>query len=93
MTDRQGREKEAIIISMVRSNANRTVGFLADKRRMNVAVGTAVLPALLPSAVLPALPPLALLPAELSSLGSTYCCITYYMAGVWACTGYLQNTP
>lgn len=34
----QGREKEAIIISMVRSNADREVGFLSDKRRMNVAV-------------------------------------------------------
>lgn len=34
----QGREKEAIIISMVRSNAAKEVGFLADKRRMNVAV-------------------------------------------------------
>ena len=34
----QGREKEAIIISMVRSNENSTVGFLADPRRMNVAV-------------------------------------------------------
>ena len=34
----QGREKEAIIISLVRSNAKREVGFLADFRRMNVAV-------------------------------------------------------
>ncbi|KAL4856486.1 DNA-binding protein SMUBP-2 [Chlorella vulgaris] len=34
----QGREKEAIIISMVRSNAAQQVGFLADSRRMNVAV-------------------------------------------------------
>ena len=34
----QGREKEAIIISMVRSNPGREVGFLADQRRMNVAV-------------------------------------------------------
>lgn len=34
----QGREKEAVVISMVRSNAARTVGFLADFRRMNVAV-------------------------------------------------------
>ena len=29
---------EAIIISMVRSNDKREVGFLADQRRMNVAV-------------------------------------------------------
>ncbi|PRW39069.1 DNA-binding SMUBP-2 isoform B [Chlorella sorokiniana] len=34
----QGREKEAIIISMVRSNPQKQVGFLADERRMNVAV-------------------------------------------------------
>ncbi|XP_020093137.1 DNA-binding protein SMUBP-2 isoform X2 [Ananas comosus] len=34
----QGREKEAIIISMVRSNSKREVGFLSDHRRMNVAV-------------------------------------------------------
>eukprot|EP00878_Enallax_costatus_P023460 GHUV01024954.1.p1 GENE.GHUV01024954.1~~GHUV01024954.1.p1 ORF type:complete len:171 (+),score=59.39 GHUV01024954.1:842-1354(+) len=34
----QGREKEAIVISMVRSNASGQVGFLADCRRMNVAV-------------------------------------------------------
>lgn len=34
----QGGEKEVIILSLVRSNADRTVGFLADKRRINVAV-------------------------------------------------------
>ena len=34
----QGREKEAIIISMVRSNDNKEVGFLSDERRMNVAI-------------------------------------------------------
>jgi superfamily I DNA and/or RNA helicase len=34
----QGREKEAIIISMVRSNEKHEVGFLSDNRRMNVAV-------------------------------------------------------
>ena len=34
----QGREKEAVVISMVRSNARGDVGFLADERRMNVAV-------------------------------------------------------
>ena len=34
----QGREKEAIIISAVRSNPNSEVGFLSDSRRMNVAV-------------------------------------------------------
>jgi superfamily I DNA and/or RNA helicase len=34
----QGREKEAIVISAVRSNERGDVGFLADARRMNVAV-------------------------------------------------------
>eukprot|EP00850_Spirogloea_muscicola_P015834 SM000124S25966 [mRNA] locus=s124:397244:402090:- [translate_table: standard] len=34
----QGREREAIIISMVRSNGRGEVGFLAERRRMNVAV-------------------------------------------------------
>ncbi|GLT41983.1 hypothetical protein SLA2020_160070 [Shorea laevis] len=34
----QGREKEAILISMVRSNSTKEVGFLSDRRRMNVAV-------------------------------------------------------
>ncbi|GFR40163.1 hypothetical protein Agub_g720 [Astrephomene gubernaculifera] len=34
----QGREKEAVVISMVRSNESGEVGFLSDRRRMNVAV-------------------------------------------------------
>lgn len=34
----QGREKEVIIISLVRSNDTREVGFLKEKRRMNVAM-------------------------------------------------------
>jgi len=34
----QGREAEAVILSLVRSNARRQVGFLADYRRLNVAV-------------------------------------------------------
>src|SRR5207244_11746229 len=34
----QGREKEAIVISLVRSNAEQEIGFLADVRRMNVAM-------------------------------------------------------
>lgn len=34
----QGREKECIIISMVRSNNRKEVGFLSEYRRMNVAV-------------------------------------------------------
>ncbi|KAL2312007.1 DNA polymerase alpha-associated DNA helicase A [Schizosaccharomyces pombe] len=34
----QGREKEAIVFSLVRSNDVREVGFLAEKRRLNVAI-------------------------------------------------------
>jgi ATP-dependent RNA/DNA helicase IGHMBP2 len=34
----QGREKEAVLISCVRSNATGEIGFLADTRRMNVAL-------------------------------------------------------
>ena len=34
----QGREKEATIVSLVRSNAEAEVGFLCDTRRMNVAM-------------------------------------------------------
>mgnify|MGYP001324582844 CR=1 FL=1 len=34
----QGREKEAILISLVRSNEQGEIGFLADTRRMNVAM-------------------------------------------------------
>lgn len=34
----QGREKEAIVISLVRSNSDGEIGFLADVRRMNVAL-------------------------------------------------------
>eukprot|EP00767_Chilomastix_cuspidata_P003267 gnl/Chilomastix_cuspidata/3383.p1 GENE.gnl/Chilomastix_cuspidata/3383~~gnl/Chilomastix_cuspidata/3383.p1 ORF type:complete len:705 (+),score=291.91 gnl/Chilomastix_cuspidata/3383:324-2438(+) len=34
----QGREKEAILLSLVRSNSTQEVGFLADFRRLNVSV-------------------------------------------------------
>ena len=34
----QGREAEAVILSLVRSNADGTIGFLSDTRRMNVAL-------------------------------------------------------
>ncbi|KAF7329748.1 AAA domain-containing protein [Mycena kentingensis (nom. inval.)] len=34
----QGREKEAVVISLVRSNETRDVGFLKEKRRLNVAM-------------------------------------------------------
>jgi superfamily I DNA and/or RNA helicase len=34
----QGREKEAVVISLVRSNPEAEIGFLADVRRMNVAL-------------------------------------------------------
>jgi superfamily I DNA and/or RNA helicase len=34
----QGREKEAVVLSMVRSNPEGELGFLADVRRTNVAL-------------------------------------------------------
>jgi superfamily I DNA and/or RNA helicase len=34
----QGREKEAIVLSLVRSNQQGEVGFLREKRRLNVAI-------------------------------------------------------
>ncbi len=34
----QGREKEAVVLSLVRSNRNGEVGFLSESRRLNVAV-------------------------------------------------------
>ena len=34
----QGQEADAVVISTVRANATRSVGFLADTRRMNVAI-------------------------------------------------------
>ncbi|KAL5614591.1 hypothetical protein BROUX41_004689 [Berkeleyomyces rouxiae] len=34
----QGREKEAVIVTLVRSNSNGEVGFLGEKRRLNVAM-------------------------------------------------------
>jgi DNA polymerase alpha-associated DNA helicase A len=34
----QGREKEAIVLSTVRSNSEGEVGFLGEKRRLNVAM-------------------------------------------------------
>ena len=34
----QGREKEVVVFSSVRCNADRSVGFLADSRRLNVAL-------------------------------------------------------
>lgn len=34
----QGREKDAIVLCLVRSNDQREVGFLKEKRRLNVAM-------------------------------------------------------
>jgi DNA polymerase alpha-associated DNA helicase A len=33
----QGREKEVVIVSLVRSNSEKEVGFLGEKRRLNGA--------------------------------------------------------
>lgn len=33
--DRTGREKEAVVVSLVRSNPEHEVGFLSEKRRLN----------------------------------------------------------
>lgn len=41
MDSYQGREKEVIILSCVRSNPQKEVGFLSDQRRLNVAVSRA----------------------------------------------------
>ncbi|XP_066999150.2 DNA-binding protein SMUBP-2 [Anabrus simplex] len=37
----QGREKEAVLLSLVRSNARGDLGFVSDRRRLNVAVSRA----------------------------------------------------
>jgi DNA polymerase alpha-associated DNA helicase A len=34
----QGREKEAVVVSLVRSNSEHEIGFLGEKRRLNVAM-------------------------------------------------------
>ena len=34
----QGREKEVIVLSLVRSNKSKQIGFLVENRRLNVAV-------------------------------------------------------
>ena len=34
----QGREKEVVILSLVRSNHKQIIGFLGEKRRLNVGV-------------------------------------------------------
>lgn len=36
----QGREKEAVVVSLVRSNTNGEVGFLGEKRRLNGELDT-----------------------------------------------------
>jgi hypothetical protein len=85
----QGQEREAIILSLVRSNTAHEVGFLADSRRLNVAVTRARRHCAIvaDSETVSADPFIARLVAHAAAVGEVRSAAEYALAGVPAVRG------